>query len=431
MNTVADASGWNKLLNDPFFQQTVTKLDYEDTNRLLSIIGEDIRPKISEFKVRDAALTIPGDLIHKETIGSQGLRLKKRLEEFLNERQRVSVLSEGEFEWLNRFLSDEEFQTYVFRLLDFLSARARASLLDGKHLPPLEDRANAVARDNAEEFEDEIGRAEAARESAERAQKAAEEAKNTAESIIPNMLTTLGVFIAIVVAVVACYLSVLLSSHVGEAAKPLDMSMILLMGHILMNMIFLLLYLISKMSVHSLACHCMEGDQRDCSRCSPDLRRKCRVQHKVWLRYPYIVLMNGAFATAYCALGLWYLIERYLGTNIDQILKGNQIYAVIVVAATAILIVSVGVFVLLFLLRGPGYRMESEKKKAKAAEKKEQKAEAKKEEKLKKAIKRREVHKLQGEVNELNERITVLENELQVLTTKMKEYKLEEENISV
>lgn len=406
VNAVANEHGLNKLFDIPFFQHIKMELEYEDIRQILTIIGEDIYPKAWTFGATDIATAVPEDHTRKETIGAQAERAKKQLDVFMREPEKISVPSEEQSEWLRKFLSEKRFQSCVFQLLDSLVRYVQNQLPDNKLLPSFEERVKAVARDNAEEFEDEIGKAEAARESAERAQKAAEEAKNAAESIIPNMLTTLGVFIAIVIAIVGCYLSVLLSNHVGNNAKTLDMSMILLMGHILMNTIFLLLYLISKMSVHSLACHCMEGHQRDCSRCSPDLCEKCSLWNKVWLRYPYVVAMNGAFVAAYCVLGLWYLIERYLGMDIDQVLKDNQGYAVIVVVSTAILIVSVGVFVFLFLLRGPRHRMEAEKKKAKAGEKREQKAEAKKE------IKHVDIYKLRGEVSELAKQITVLKNEL-------------------
>lgn len=438
---MTEKRGWDKLLDDPFFQHIKTNSTPEDIERLLGIIGQDIYSNIESFSIEDPTLNIPGDSTHRETIGAQAERAKKQLQKFKENPEETKLSSSGDSEWLYRFLSEKEFQSYVFRLFSFLSERARGSLRDSRDIPSYMDRAKAAVRDNVEELEDEVERAEAARESAEKAQKAtekiqkavekaqtaAEEAKNTAESIIPNMLTTLGVFIAIVIAVIGCYLSVLLS-HYTKNAETLDMTMILLMGHILMNIIFLLLYLISKMSVHSLACHCLVGDQMDCLKCDPALRKRCRLRHKLWLRYPYVVAMNGVFVAAYCILGLWYLIDRYFGMFIDQLLKDNMQYAVIVVGGIAGVVVAAGVFVFLFLLRSPQLKVES-------ARKKEQKTENTHKSirgvsnKLKEQENR--ITLLEQNLKEEKSQVASLEKELKILSQQLEEYMRERNHIPV
>lgn len=413
---MADKDGLNKLLDIPFFQHIKTDLEYEDIEQILTIIGEDIYPNANSFEAADIAKAVLEDNVRKETIGSQAERAKERLYAVVRDPEKKLLPFDGDSELLQKFLSEDNFQSCVFQLLDSLVRNMQNQLPDNKLFPSFEERVKAVARDNSEEFEDEIERAEAARESAERAQKAAEEARNTAESIIPNMLTTLGVFIAIVIAVVGCYLSVLLSHHTKNA-ETLDMGMILLMGHILMNIIFLLLYLISKMSVHSLACHCFEGNQMDCLKCSADLRKKCRLRHKLWLRYPYVVVMNSTFVVAYYALGLWHLIKRYFGSFIDQLLKNNLMYAVGMVVVAAVLFVAAGICVFRFFLCSPRRRVDVAEKKAESKEVKKRKA----------GEERKNIRKLQDELEAQKKRIITLESSLQVFIEKVEKYESEKE----
>lgn len=244
---------------------------------------------------------------------------------------------------------------------------------------------------------------------------------------MPNMLTTLGVFIAIVIAVVGCYLSVLLSHH-AQGAKTINMAMILLMGHILLNIIFLLLYLISKMSAHSLACHCLTGDKMDCQECDPVLREQCRLRHKLWLRYPYVVAMNGIFIVAYCLLGLWYLINRYFGDIIDQMLKDNWIYAAVVIGVIIVLITAIGFYVFQFFLCSPRRKVEKVQEKKLKAQKKEEKAQGKKQ---KAENERKNIRELRDKLNKQEERIVSLEKEVETLIKKLEQYTQEEKNVPV
>ena len=309
-------------------------------------------------------------------------------------------------------------------------SRTQSTLPGKEQVLSYQERARAAAWDTATEFEDEVGKAEAARISAEAAKEAADSAKATADSIMPNMLTTLGVFVAIIIAVVACYLSLVLSDPYvqtcpGEVPKTLNIVMLLLMGHILLNIIFLLLYLISKMSAHPLSCHCLVGDQSDCQKCKPDLRARCRFRHKLWLRYPYVVAMNGAFVTAYCALGLWHLVRRYFGASIDAALAGGWHYAALVVGTAAVLMAAAAIFVFHFFLRSPRHKLEAD-----------QKREQKKRESTQKKVRkieheRRSIRKLEKEFNQQQKRIMDLEEAVNQMQAQLTRYQQERDNTPI
>lgn len=436
---MAEVHGWDRLLSDSFFQQESGELSIEDARRLLEIIGEE------SIRTDQGTPCISQD--RAETVGFKAYRAKEELGH-LAEVADPSAES-GE---MKKFLVDKSYQGRVLGLMDFLIKRLNSNLpvmeqLSKGTLSKMKARRDST---NAQELEKEVAKAEAARLSAEDAKAAAEEAreaakdakttadaaelastsaKETADSIMPNMLTTLGVFIAIVIAVVACYLSVLLSQHTGtdsgQPAAPLHLVTILLMGHILLNIIFLLLYPISKMSAHTLACHCQVGDQMDCQECNRELRGQCHLRHKLWLRYPYVVAINGAFVTAYCALGLWHLLQHYFGASIDLVLKENWVYAVIVVGLTTVLIIGAGIFFFHFFLRSPRQRLDAAQRRTTA---KEQRTSRKKQ---KKESERKVIHNLCANAARQDEEIVQLKNELAALNKKLGDLASTEEHTTV
>lgn len=124
-----------------------------------------------------------------------------------------------------------------------------------------------------------------------------QDATNEAKNLIPNMLTVLGIFVAIIIAVVGCYLSVLLNPPEGGTAT-VSLATYLLMGHILVNIIFLLLYFISKLTDRQIACYCHRADLANCGACT----ERCTWFSRMWIRYPVVVMLNSAFAVGYYIL---------------------------------------------------------------------------------------------------------------------------------
>ena len=431
---MVNVSGWETLLRDSFFQHMEGSLNPDDAQRLLTIIGDKLYMQGISFSADESGLIIPERHIRKEAIGFKAEMAKRVLRELYEAPKGTALYSEEDTGWIHRFRTETDFRDYVFQLLDFLIERVQSLLPDIRQIPPLGDRAKATAQDNADDLNAETKKAEETIRAATEAGKAADAAKEavkraieTADGIMPNMLTTLGVFIAIVIAVVACYLSVLLS-HYAQDAKTIDMSMVLLMGHILLNIIFLLLYLISKMSGHSLACYCLAGNTIDCQECDSMLRKQCSLRHKLWLRYPYAVVMNGIFIAAYCVLGLWYLVGHYFGDIIDRMLKANRTYAAVVVGAIIVLIIAIGIFALQFFLRSPTRKAEKAQEKERKAKEKEEKAQARK---RKTENESKNVRKLRSKQREQDARIVSLEEKVETLTKKLEQYAQEEKDALV
>lgn len=225
------------------------------------------------------------------------------------------------YDYIYRYRDDDSFRNIIDPILQDLQRRTQAFLKPEEKVIKKEARAAAVENERNEDKETVKSLVEnitALTESARKAEESAKDAKHTADGIMPNVLTTLGVFSAIIIAVVACYLSLLLGQHFTDA-RPLNLVLCLLMGHILLNVIILLLYLISKLSNYSLACTCSETGEKDCSKRPSEKCNYCRWQNKAWLRYPYMILLNAVFVYAYILLGVWNLLRTYAGDSIDWV----------------------------------------------------------------------------------------------------------------
>lgn len=187
---------------------------------------------------------------------------------------------------------------------------------------------------------------------ANKALASSKEAKQQADSLIPSMLTILGIFVAIIIAVVACYLSILLAQNRIDGAnetysRPFEFMRFLLMGHIMLAIIFLLLYLVSKLTSHSLTCHCKhfarsapcsDTSNFECSQC----QHNCSSPVRLRSRYPYVFGINLAFTIGYTVLGLWQVINVYYRNAVDELIHHYPILlavVIVIIAAVPIIVV--------------------------------------------------------------------------------------------
>lgn len=135
--------------------------------------------------------------------------------------------------------------------------------------------------------------------------------------------------------------------------------------------------------------------------------------------------MNGAFVTAYCALGLWHLVRRYFGASIDAALAGGWHYAALVVGTAAVLMAAAAIFVFHFFLRSPRHKLEAD-----------QKREQKKRESTQKKVRkieheRRSIRKLEKEFNQQQKRIMDLEEAVNQMQAQLTRYQQERDNTPI
>ena len=103
-----------------------------------------------------------------------------------------------------------------------------------------------------------------------------------AEDLLPNMLTTMGIFVSIIIAVVAIYLSVVVHNNSMSIIRTFFLVdsiqariiLILFLGLFAFDLLFIFLYWISKLSGRSIACSCLGCDGQACeaNKCKPFLR---------------------------------------------------------------------------------------------------------------------------------------------------------------
>jgi hypothetical protein len=201
-----------------------------------------------------------------------------------------------------------------------------------KHKQEIKDfakNAKESAKKAADNTEEVITKVTEAKQEAIAAKEAADAIKTTADNMLPNMLSVLGILVGIVVAVVGCYLSILLAEHSSDIksfigySRPFEFARYLLMGHITTMVVFLLMYLISRISGYTLSCSCNRFDPvagyktpdiHDCSKCT----MKCGVQKRFVWRYPYLFGINFACCIGYVVLAIWQFINVYFRVSLDN-----------------------------------------------------------------------------------------------------------------
>lgn len=198
--------------------------------------------------------------------------------------------------------------------------------------------------------------------SAKKAELKAKNATETAEGMIPNMLTVLGIFVGIIVAVVACYLAILLDKKeavaIAEKSIPLAFMFTWLMGHVIVMSVFLLLYLTSKLTDKSLACHCKnfvmsQTDEKinmpECCQCV--YAKQCNAFVRLRSRFPYIFWINVIFVIGYLVLMIIHLVNLYFADWLyEHVVSNLGIYANVLVASVGVIIIGC---ILVLLLNKP------------------------------------------------------------------------------
>lgn len=138
---------------------------------------------------------------------------------------------------------------------------------------------------------------------------------SSTNNLMPNMLTSLGIFVTIIVTIVALYISNVIGSTKVEFAIPqMRYARYVLSGQITFNCIFFLLYFISKLT----------GKTIHLSRISENKLRGIEQLNalKASLFYnPLIWIVNFVLILAYFLLYDWWLIETYIWPNIEILIN--------------------------------------------------------------------------------------------------------------
>lgn len=139
-------------------------------------------------------------------------------------------------------------------------------------------------------------------------------------SLTTNILTVLGIFVAIIVVFISAYLSIILpEARGGLAGHPIFVHLLYyaFVGHILFNLLFFLMFMISRLSHKnlSLACYGCPENEYGVIVCKNE---RCTMRTRAWRKYPYVVFANIMFISSYAIFFLAWYIEKILTQHGEQ-----------------------------------------------------------------------------------------------------------------
>ncbi len=126
-------------------------------------------------------------------------------------------------------------------------------------------------------------------------------------SLTTNMLTILGIFVSIIFIIVGAYFTVtgeLFNKSISSIIQ-VNLGRFILMGHILINLLFVFMFMISRLSSKNISVICRGCNDSVC------VNGKCGFSQRLIKKYPYIVYSNVILSGSYIVLFGWWLIEYF------------------------------------------------------------------------------------------------------------------------
>ena len=164
-----------------------------------------------------------------------------------------------------------------------------------------------------------------------------EMAKNM-NNLTTNILTILGVFVSIIFIIVGAYFTVtgeIFNKSISNVFQ-INLGRFILMGQLLLNILFLFMFMISRLSGKSINVNCSGCKDSKCE------SGKCTTFRTLTKKYPYIVYSNFAIIFSYIVLFAWWIIERYvykyLSSYLSQMASTYPISFVVVVLSVVVII---------------------------------------------------------------------------------------------
>lgn len=186
------------------------------------------------------------------------------------------------------------------------------------------------------------------------------EAQKTAESIFPNVLTILGIFVAILVVFIGGFLITSKATADISYIPQISFAYYILMGQVLSDLFFLLMFLVARLSQNNISTRCpiyiapdTKGSEQtpeiqhtitshsECGICQE--RASCRWRQKLWRKYPYIIMINWFFCISYIVVWIWWFVDAHLyqgWVSFFDSLFGNII---VLILSLLVLVVAFGV----------------------------------------------------------------------------------------
>lgn len=265
-----------------------------------------------------------------------------RLRENAEKAQKIIELIRQKLQEKQTKLQDKTNQNYTDRF-----ERLYSSAHDILEQIEEQEKDNADALKKAQKLLEEVqeltnGVRKEAEDNAQKNEEQLKRIEDKSNDILPNILTILGIFVAIIIAVIGGYFNVMqIDGKSISSIAQVRMMYSLLMGQILINLIFLLMFMISKLSNRTVSVFCIHQGKNEhpgnCQSCENAF--SCSFLQRIWRKYPYWLVANQIIVVGYAVLVFWWYIDTYLFYGIDCILKANPGYAWILFLGLLLLLI--------------------------------------------------------------------------------------------
>ena len=160
-------------------------------------------------------------------------------------------------------------------------------------------------------------------------------------SLTTNMLTILGIFVSIIFIIVGAYFTVtgeLFNKSISSIIQ-INLGRFILMGHILLNLLFVFMFMISRLSAKSISVICKGCSNSIC------VNPECGFSKRLVKKYPYVIYSNVILIGSYIVLFAWWLIEyfahQYILASLNKFVLSHPIWFIVGVVGIVIILVFV------------------------------------------------------------------------------------------
>lgn len=173
--------------------------------------------------------------------------------------------------------------------------------------------------------------------------------KNDMSSLMTNVLTILGIFVSIIFIIVGAYFTVtgeIFNKSISNIVQ-VNLGRFILMGHVLINILFLFMFMISRLSGKNIYVRCQGCKDSQC------ISAKCGFFKRIVKKYPYVIYSNILILGSYIVLFGWWIIEHFAYKYIqdkfsDFVLAHPNLFIFIVFLIVAILVIIPIIILLLY-----------------------------------------------------------------------------------
>ena len=181
------------------------------------------------------------------------------------------------------------------------------------------------------------------------------------QNLLPNLLTVLGIFVSIIIAVVIVYITLFLDKDINNilnSVLQLQLGKYVLSAHLLGNVMFLLMFMIARLTNRSILATCgkyrldlsrYKKEDEDkyttginryaCGNC--EYEKECSFAYKLRKKGNYIIGFNIAMVILYAVMYIWWIFDFYWYLGPEMFFSSPDFVGVIIIAIIMIIVAGI------------------------------------------------------------------------------------------